>query len=90
MLNHIVGICMLVVVLYKENISVVNRIMYYLEDYSRLVIEPLEDFKKEVIRKYIKSFFFKKSYEELLDKIEVELIKKYEKYYEMSVEEYEF
>lgn len=64
--------------------------MYYLEDYSRLVIEPLEDFKKEVIRKYIKSFFFKKSYEELLDKIEVELIKKYEKYYEMSVEEYEF
>ena len=64
--------------------------MYYLEDYSRLVIEPLEDFKKEVIRKYIKSFFFKKSYEKLLDKIEVELIKKYEKYYEMSVEEYEF
>ncbi len=64
--------------------------MHYLEDYSRLVIEPLEDFKKEVIRKYIKSFFFKKSYEELLDKIEVELIKKYEKYYEMSVEEYEF
>lgn len=81
---------MLVVVLYKENISAVNRIMYYLEDYSRLVIEPLEDFKKEVIRKYIKSFFFRKSYEELLDKIEVELIKKYEKYYEMSVEEYEF
>ena len=64
--------------------------MYYLEDYSRLVIEPLEDFKKEVIRKYIKSFFFNKSYEKLLDKIEVELIKKYEKYYEMSVEEYEF
>lgn len=64
--------------------------MYYLEDYSRLVIEPLEDFKKEVIRKYIKSFFFKKSYEKLLDKIEVELIKKYGKYYEMSVEEYEF
>lgn len=64
--------------------------MYYLEDYSRLVIEPLEDFKKEVIRKYIKSFFFKKSYEKLLDKIEIELIKKYEKYYEMSVEEYEF
>ena len=64
--------------------------MHYLDNYSRLVIEPLEDFKKEVIRKYIKSFFFKKSYEELLDKIEVELIKKYEKYYEMSVEEYEF
>lgn len=64
--------------------------MNYLDNYSRLVIEPLEDLKKEVIRKYIKSFFFKKSYEELLDKIEVELIKKYEKYYEMSVEEYEF
>ena len=64
--------------------------MDYLKDYSRLVIEPLEDLKKEIISKYMKSFFFKKHYEELLDKIEVELIKKYEKYYEMSVEEYEF
>ena len=64
--------------------------MDYLKDYSRLVIEPLEDLKKEVIRKYMKSFFFKKHYEELLDKIEVELIKKYEKYYEMSMEEYKF
>ena len=38
----------------------------------------------------MKSFFFKKHYEELLDKIEVELIKKYEKYYEMSVDEFKF
>ena len=38
----------------------------------------------------MKSFFFKKQYEELLDKIEVELIKKYEKYYEMNVDEIEF
>ena len=64
--------------------------MDYLEDYSNLVIKPLEDFKNEVIRKYDKSFFFKKHYEELLDKIEIELIKKYEKYYEMSIDEIEF
>ena len=62
----------------------------YLEDYRRLVIKPLEEMKEEVIRKYFKSFFFKKHYKELLDKIEVELISKYEKYYEMSVEEYNF
>ena len=49
--------------------------MDYLEDYSRLVIEPLEDLKKEVIKKYMKSFFFKKHYEKLIDKIEIELIK---------------
>lgn len=64
--------------------------MDYLEDYINLVIKPLEDFKNEVIRKYDKSFFFKKHYEELLDKIEIELIKKYEKYYEMSIDEIEF
>lgn len=64
--------------------------MDYLDDYRKLIIEPLEDLKKEVIRKYIKSFLFKKHYEELLDKIEVELIKKYEKYYEMSVDEFKF
>lgn len=64
--------------------------MNYLEDYSRLVIKPLEDFKKEVISRYMRSFFFKKQYQELLDKIEIELINKYEKFYKMSVEEYEF
>ena len=45
--------------------------MDYLDDYRRLVIEPLKEFKKEVIRKYVKSFCFKKYYEELLDKIEI-------------------
>lgn len=64
--------------------------MDYLDDYRRLVIEPLEEFKKKIIRKYIKSFFFKKQYQELLDKIEIELINKYEKFYKISVEEYEF
>ena len=64
--------------------------MNYLEDYSRLVIKPLEDFKKEVISRYMRSFFFKKQYQELLDKIEIELINKYEKFYKMSVEEHEF
>lgn len=64
--------------------------MDYLDDYRKLIIEPLEDLKKELIRKYMKSFFFKKHYGKLLDKIEVELIKKYEKYYEMSVDEFKF
>lgn len=61
-----------------------------LEDYRRLVIKPLEDMKAEVIKKYFTTFFFRKSYSELLDKIENELIIKYQRYYEMSVEEYEF
>ena len=61
--------------------------MDYLEDYRWLVIKPLEEMKEEVIRKYFKSFFFKKRYKELLDRIEAE---KYEKYYEMSVDEYNF
>lgn len=64
--------------------------MDYLDDYRRLVIEPLEDFKNKVIREYTKSLFFKKHYKELLDKIEVELLSKYQRYYEMSVEEFEF
>lgn len=61
-----------------------------LEDYRRLVIKPLEDMKAEVIKKYFTTFIFRKSYRELLDKIENELIIKYQRYYEMSVEEYEF
>ena len=64
--------------------------MDYLDDYKKLIIEPLEKMKKETIRKYEKSFFFKKHYEELLDKIETELMSKYQKFYEMSVEEIKF
>lgn len=64
--------------------------MNYLDSYRKIIIEPLEELKKEVIKNYIKSFFFKKHYEKLLDKIEIELIKKYEKYYEMNVDEIEF
>lgn len=30
--------------------------MNYLDDYRRLIIELLEEFKKEVIRKYMKKF----------------------------------
>lgn len=61
--------------------------MNYLDSYRKIIIEPLEELKKEVIKNYIKSFFFKKHYEKLLDKIEIELIKKY---YEMSVDEFKF
>lgn len=51
--------------------------MDYLDDYRKLIIEPLEKMKNEIIRKYEKSFFFKKHYEELLNKIETELMSKY-------------
>ena len=64
--------------------------MDYLEDYRQLVIKPLENMKEEVILKYFKSFVFKKRYKELLDRIAAELVSKYEKYYEMSVDEYNF
>lgn len=64
--------------------------MDYLEDYRKLIIEPLEDYRRNLIVKYEKTIFFKKIYEELLDKIEVELINKYQRYYDMSVEECEF
>lgn len=64
--------------------------MDYLDDYRRFIIEPLEIFKKDITRKYVKSIFFKKRYSDLLDKIEVELINKYQRYYDMSVEECEF
>lgn len=52
-----------------------------------MVIEPLEDMKAKVIKEYFTTHFFKKYYKELLDKIEEELIDKYQKYYEMSVDE---
>lgn len=64
--------------------------MNYLEDYRNQVIKPLENMKIEVIKKCCKTFFFKKYYGELLNKIEDELLNKYQKYYEMSVEDYKF
>ena len=64
--------------------------MDYLEDYRKMIIEPLEEMKKEVIVKYEKSFFLKNHYEKLLDKIENELMNKYQKFYEMSEDEFCF
>ena len=64
--------------------------MDYLDDYRKMIIEPLEKMKKDIIIKYEKTFFFKKHYEELLDKIENELMNKYQKFYEMSEEEINF
>ncbi len=64
--------------------------MDYLDDYRKMIIEPLEEMKKDLIKKYEKSFFFKKHYEELIDKVETELMNKYEKFYEMSMDEIKF
>ncbi len=64
--------------------------MEYLDSYRKLIIEPLEEYKRNIIEKYEKSLFFKKYYENILDKIEEELMNKYQKYYYMSVDEIEF
>ena len=64
--------------------------MEYLDSYRKLIIEPLEEYKRNIIEKYEKSLFFKKYYENILEKIEEELMNKYQKYYYMSVDEIEF
>ena len=64
--------------------------MNYSDDYRRLIIEPLEEYKRELMVKFEKTFFFKKLYEELLNKVETELLNKYQKYYDMCMEEIEF
>ena len=64
--------------------------MDYLDDYRKMIIEPLEKMKKDIIVKYENSFFFKKRYEKLLDKIENELMSKYQRFYEMSEDEINF
>ena len=61
-----------------------------LDDYRKMIIEPLEKMKKDIIVKYENSFFFKKRYEKLLDKIENELMSKYQRFYEMSEDEINF
>ena len=61
-----------------------------LDDYRKMIIEPLEKMKKDIILKYENSFFFKKRYEKLLDKIENELMSKYQRFYEMSEDEINF
>ena len=64
--------------------------MNYSDDYRRLIIEPLEEYKRELMVKFEKTFFFKKLYEELLNKVETELLNKYQKYYDMCMEEIDF
>ena len=64
--------------------------MEYLESYKKLIIRPLEEYKRNIIRKYEKSLFFKKYYEKMLDKIEEELMIKYQKYYDMGINEIDF
>lgn len=64
--------------------------MNYLDNYRKLIIEPLENYKRELIVKYENTFFFKKLYEGLLNKVEIEILNKYQKYYDMCIEEIEF
>lgn len=59
--------------------------MNYLDEYQNCVIKPLEDLKCKIVKKYINSFLLKKYYKKMLDKIEDELLRKYQKLYELSL-----
>lgn len=61
-----------------------------LDLYCKNVIQPLENFRKEVAEKYYTSLFRKKGYKKLLDKIDDELLIKYQKLETMIDEELEF
>ena len=69
-----------------------NKFFEMLKEEWRFETKSMQMVKKQISRLLIKygSFLNQKHYKELLDKIEVEMISKYEKYYEMSVEEYNF
>ena len=62
--------------------------MKYQDYYCNYIIKPLENLKKEIVEKYMKSIFFKKYYKNLLDNIDKELLEKYQKFYEISALDY--
>ena len=61
-----------------------------LDLYCKNVIQPLENFRKEVAEKYYTSLFYKKGYKKLLDKVDDDLFNKYKKLETMIDEELEF
>ncbi len=59
--------------------------MQYLKEYQKCVIEPLEKMRDEITKKYFTSFFLKKYYKKMLDKVNNELLNKYQRLYELNL-----
>lgn len=64
--------------------------MDYLELYCKTIIQPLEKMRDEILDKYYSSIFFKSKYKLLLDKVDKELMNKYNKFNDMIEEEIKF
>ena len=64
--------------------------MDYLELYCKTIIQPLEKMRDEILDKYYSSIFFKSKYKLLLDKVDKELMNKYDKFDDMIEEEIKF
>ena len=64
--------------------------MDYLELYCKIIIQPLEKMRDEILDKYYSSIFFKSKYKLLLDKVDKELMNKYNKFDDMIEEEIKF
>ena len=64
--------------------------MNYIELYCKTVIQPLEKMRDEILDKYYSSIFFKSKYKLLLDKVDKELMNKYNKFNNMIEEEIKF
>lgn len=64
--------------------------MDYLELYCKTIIQPLEKIRDEILDKYYSSIFFKSKYKLLLDKVDKELMNKYNKFNDMIEEEIKF
>lgn len=64
--------------------------MNYIELYCKTVIQPLEKMRNQILDKYYSSIFFKSKYKLLLDKVDKELMNKYDKFDDMIEEEIKF
>lgn len=64
--------------------------MNYIELYCKTVIQPLEKMRNQILDKYYSSIFFKSKYKLLSDKIDEELMNKYNKFNDMIEEETKF
>lgn len=64
--------------------------MDYLELYCKTIIQPLEKMRNQILDKYYSSIFFKSKYKLLLDKVDKELMNKYDKFDDMIEEEIKF
>lgn len=64
--------------------------MKYVEMYSNMVIKPLEKYNKELIGQLYSSDSEKEEIQELIENVDKELYKMYERLIEIAKEEFEF